>query len=128
MDTGYGQLSLMIDMKSDHRIVIHLIDMISGKDQGQVWLAIFHPTEVLLHGIGGTQEPIRRAAGAVRGINAYAAGEIAVQVPGTTGTDVIGIAEGVRPGDKVITLSAFPIRDGQLVVTGGRAARRGRRS
>jgi len=47
---------------------------------------------------------------------------------GTTGTDVIGIAEGVRPGDKVITLSAFPIRDGQLVVTGGRAARRGRRS
>ena len=46
--------------------------------------------------------------------------------PVTTGvedTKFIAIEQGVRPGDRVVTMSAFPVRDGQLVVPGGRGER-----
>jgi multidrug efflux pump subunit AcrA (membrane-fusion protein) len=44
---------------------------------------------------------------------------------GTSGTDVIAITEGIRPGEKVITLSAYPVKDGQTVSAGKRGARTG---
>jgi RND family efflux transporter MFP subunit len=42
---------------------------------------------------------------------------------GASGTNVIAVTAGVRPGEKVLTLAAFPIKDGQSVSIGG--ARKG---
>lgn len=44
--------------------------------------------------------------------------------PVTTGVsddNFTAIDQGVRPGEKVVTLSAFPVRDGMAVVMGGKA-------
>ena len=38
--------------------------------------------------------------------------------PGASAPDVIAIAVGLRPGEKVITMSAYPIKDGQAVSPG----------
>lgn len=38
---------------------------------------------------------------------------------GVSGTDVIAIAEGLHPGEKVVTLSAYPLKDGQSVALDG---------
>ena len=40
-------------------------------------------------------------------------------VLGTDDADYIAIKTGVQPGEKVIVTSAFPVRDGQMVRTGG---------
>jgi len=39
---------------------------------------------------------------------------------GTAGVDVIAITSGLSPRDKVVILAAMPLRDGQVVSTGGR--------
>lgn len=39
-------------------------------------------------------------------------------VKGLDGGDFVAVLEGVKPGDKVVTMSAFPIKDGQKVKTG----------
>lgn len=46
---------------------------------------------------------------------------------GASSSDVIAIASGLRPGEKVITLTAFPLKDGQAVSVGGKGGQRGRR-
>lgn len=38
---------------------------------------------------------------------------------GTAAVDVIAITSGLRPGEKVVTLTAYPLKDGQAVTTGG---------
>jgi multidrug efflux pump subunit AcrA (membrane-fusion protein) len=38
---------------------------------------------------------------------------------GTQGVAVIAITEGLKPGEKVVTLSTYPLRDGQMVRVGG---------
>jgi len=46
---------------------------------------------------------------------------------GTQGVEVVAITSGLRPGEKVITMSAFALKDGQPVsVAGSKAARGGR--
>jgi HlyD family secretion protein len=47
--------------------------------------------------------------------------------PGLDDTSFISIEQGVRPGDKVITMSAFPVRDGQAVKVGGAKRGHGKR-
>jgi RND family efflux transporter MFP subunit len=44
---------------------------------------------------------------------------------GASGTDVIAITKGIRPGEKVVTLSAYPLKDGQTVSAGERGAKTG---
>lgn len=47
----------------------------------------------------------------------------------TTGADdtrFVAIEQGVRPGDRVVTMSTFPVRDGQVVRLGGRREGPGR--
>jgi len=47
----------------------------------------------------------------------------AVRRPVTEGVDetsFVSIEQGVRPGEKVIVTSAFPVREGQIVRAGGR--------
>lgn len=38
---------------------------------------------------------------------------------GTSAPAVIAVTRGVRPGEKVVTLTAYPLKDGQAVSTGG---------
>jgi RND family efflux transporter MFP subunit len=38
---------------------------------------------------------------------------------GASATDVIAITNGLRPGEKVVTMTAFPLKDSQAVNTGG---------
>jgi multidrug efflux pump subunit AcrA (membrane-fusion protein) len=48
--------------------------------------------------------------------------------PGASDIDVIAIARGLRAGEKVVTMTAYPLKDGQVVSTSGgkRRAARGR--
>ena len=45
---------------------------------------------------------------------------------GVEDTDFISVTSGLRAGDRVVTMSSFPIRDGQIVVSGGRKGHGGR--
>jgi len=45
--------------------------------------------------------------------------------PGADDARFVAIEQGVRPGDRVVTMSAFPVRDGQVVRVGGRERRGG---
>ncbi len=50
------------------------------------------------------------------------------RVPVTTGVsddNFTVIERGISPGDKVVTLSAFPVRDGATVLSGGKGTRPG---
>jgi multidrug efflux pump subunit AcrA (membrane-fusion protein) len=38
---------------------------------------------------------------------------------GTSAVDVIAVTSGLQPGEKVVTLTAYPLKDGQAVSTGG---------
>jgi len=38
---------------------------------------------------------------------------------GAAGTEIIAIAKGLRPGERVVTMSAYPLKDGQTVSPGG---------
>lgn len=46
-------------------------------------------------------------------------------IPGASDASNIQIISGVQPGDKVVTISAGPLKDGALVRTGGRKGQRG---
>src|SRR5205807_8688435 len=46
---------------------------------------------------------------------------------GTSDVAVVAILKGLHPGDKVITLSATPVKDGQTVRIGGAKPESGRR-
>jgi len=47
-------------------------------------------------------------------------------VPGVEDEEFISIRGAVKPGEKVVTMSAFPIREGQMLVEGGRGGPRPR--
>jgi HlyD family secretion protein len=45
---------------------------------------------------------------------------------GTSGVDVIAVTSGLQPGEKVVTLTAYPLKDGQAVSVGGGTKGEGR--
>ncbi|MDO8588836.1 MAG: efflux RND transporter periplasmic adaptor subunit [Armatimonadota bacterium] len=52
------------------------------------------------------------------------------RTPVVTGADddaFVAVIDGIRPGDRVVTLSSFPIRDGQVVISGAGKRDGGRR-
>ena len=62
-DGGHGQVSLVGQVVLDHPVVIHGIDVITGKDQDQVGGTLLDESKVLLDGIGGAFEPVGLEAG-----------------------------------------------------------------
>ncbi len=62
--------------------------MIAGEDDHQVRVAALDEAEILLNCVCSAQVPVG-AAGAVWGVDAHPAGEVAVQVPGTARADVL---------------------------------------
>jgi membrane fusion protein (multidrug efflux system) len=56
-------------------------------------------------------------------VTVVAAGNIAKRRPVVVGAStaaLIAISDGLRPGERVVTMTAYPLKNGQVVTTGGR--------
>ena len=70
-----------------HHFVIHLIDVIAGKDEHVVRIVGFHIFQVLIDGIGGSRIPVTAFASLIRRKNRNAS-HIPVQIPRNADPDM----------------------------------------
>ncbi len=85
----------------------------TGRTRG----AVVVPREAIQRGEGGPQLVV---------VDAKSVAHLRPVTLGVSGTDVIAVTEGVTPGEKVVILSAFPLKDGQQVSLGGERKGKGR--
>ena len=84
---GDGQIRAVFDVIAQHRVVIHLIDMVAGEHQHVLRVPLSDERNVLIDGVGRALVPFAGLAGLVRRQNVNAAvGK--VKIPRRAGADV----------------------------------------
>ena len=70
-------------MEVQHHLIIHLIDMVTGKDQNIIGIIVLDVFHVLVYRIRSTRIPLTSLNALIRREHAYAA-DIPVKIPGNT--------------------------------------------
>ena len=80
-DRTHCQVGAMIEVERDHRLVIHGVDMIAGKDEHEFGKIPFDKGKILLDGICRSGEPIGVVTCLIGSKNFDTAGKVTVQIP-----------------------------------------------
>ena len=84
---GDGQIRAVLDVLAQHRVVIHLVDVVAGEHQHVLRIPLRDEGNVLIDGVGRALVPFAGLAGLVRRQNVNAAvGK--VKIPRRAGADV----------------------------------------
>jgi len=82
-----GDICVVCFVIFQHNLIIHLIDVVAGKDQNVVRIVAFHVLQVLINGVRGTGIPVTALAPLVRRKNGNSS-DITVQIPRNANSDV----------------------------------------
>ena len=82
-----GDICVVCFVIFQHNLIIHLIDVVAGKDQNVVRIVAFHVLQVLINGVRSTGIPVTALASLVRRKNGNSS-DITVQVPRNANSDV----------------------------------------
>ena len=85
--TCNGNICLISLMEIQHHLIIHLVNVISGKDQNIVRIVLLHIIHILKDCIGCTCVPLAATAPLVRRKDCHTA-FITIQIPGNTNPDM----------------------------------------
>ena len=110
---GAGGARLLVRLQ--HLGVVHLVDVVAGKDGDVFRVVALDEFEVLIYGVGGSPVPVAAAATLV-GREHEGAASGAVEVPGLTAADVFRELEGLVLGEN--TDGVYPgidaVREGEV--------------
>ena len=84
---GYCDIRLICLVEIQHKLIIHLINMVSGEDQYKFWMIVLYIFQILINGIGSSRIPFAVPDLFIWRKNGYAA-DVAVQIPWDTDADM----------------------------------------
>ncbi len=58
LDDRHGKIGVFFQVIGDHLPVVHLVDVVSRKDEDQVGAVLLQDIDVLVDGVGGSQVPV----------------------------------------------------------------------
>ncbi len=58
LDTGDGHVGPLLDVLLQHRLVVHLVDVIARQHDHEAGLVLLHDVQVLEHRVGGAEVPL----------------------------------------------------------------------
>ena len=58
LDAGHGHIGALLDVLAQHRLEIHLVDVVAGHDDDEARFVVLDDVEILEHGVGGSEVPV----------------------------------------------------------------------